>query len=173
MYADGGRPSVPPERLLKACLLIALYTVRSERQFCEQLDYNYDGVQQPTPSCASGQPFVQQLHSPLNPGGRQVEHPARSFDALAPGPALVGYGNFVRAAHSSFADLCEVPEVPRGRPAACEPEFLPRRHGRHVENYLAVNFLDAVLRDDAEALARLQPDALAGVEQLAYQLDGD
>ena len=33
-------PSVPPERLLKACLLIALYSVRSERQFCEQLDYN-------------------------------------------------------------------------------------------------------------------------------------
>ena len=40
MYADRGRPSIPPERLLKACLLIALYTVRSERQFCEQLNYN-------------------------------------------------------------------------------------------------------------------------------------
>ena len=40
MYAERGRPSVPPERLLKACLLIALYSVRSERQFCEQLDYN-------------------------------------------------------------------------------------------------------------------------------------
>jgi transposase len=40
MYADSGRPSIPPERLLKACLLIALYSVRSERQFCEQLDYN-------------------------------------------------------------------------------------------------------------------------------------
>jgi transposase len=40
MYAERGRPSIPPERLLKACLLIALYSVRSERQFCEQLDYN-------------------------------------------------------------------------------------------------------------------------------------
>lgn len=40
MYADGGRPSVPPERLLKASLLIALYSIRSERQFCEQLQYN-------------------------------------------------------------------------------------------------------------------------------------
>src|SRR6185436_566078 len=40
MYAASGRPSVPPERLLKAMLLIALYSVRSERQFCEQLDYN-------------------------------------------------------------------------------------------------------------------------------------
>ena len=40
MYADSGRPSVPPERLLKGLLLIALYSIRSERQFCEQLDYN-------------------------------------------------------------------------------------------------------------------------------------
>ncbi len=39
MYAEGGRPSIPPERLLKASLLIALYSVRSERAFCEQLDY--------------------------------------------------------------------------------------------------------------------------------------
>jgi transposase len=40
MYAEGGRQSVPPERLLKASLLMALYTVRSERMFCEQLGYN-------------------------------------------------------------------------------------------------------------------------------------
>jgi len=40
MYATTGRPSIPPERLLKSTLLMALYTVRSERLFCEQLDYN-------------------------------------------------------------------------------------------------------------------------------------
>jgi transposase len=40
MYSVTGRPSIPPERLLKATLLMALFTVRSERQFCEQLDYN-------------------------------------------------------------------------------------------------------------------------------------
>jgi transposase len=40
MYAAIGRPSVPPERLLKAQLLIALFSVRSDRQFCEQLEYN-------------------------------------------------------------------------------------------------------------------------------------
>jgi transposase len=40
MYSVVGRPSIPPERLLKASLLMALYTVRSERLFCEQLDYN-------------------------------------------------------------------------------------------------------------------------------------
>ncbi|HET9754150.1 MAG TPA: transposase, partial [Myxococcales bacterium] len=40
MYAKGGRRSVPPETLLKATLLMALYSVPSERAFCEQLDYN-------------------------------------------------------------------------------------------------------------------------------------
>jgi transposase len=40
MYADMGRPSIPPEHLLKACLLIALYSIRSERQFCERLQYD-------------------------------------------------------------------------------------------------------------------------------------
>jgi transposase len=40
MYAEIGRPSIPPERLLKASLLISLYSVRREQAFCEQLDYN-------------------------------------------------------------------------------------------------------------------------------------
>jgi transposase len=40
MYADVGRPSIPPEQLLKASLLIALYSIRSERQFCERLQYD-------------------------------------------------------------------------------------------------------------------------------------
>jgi transposase len=40
MYASTGRPSIPPERQLKAMLLMALYTVRSERMLCEQLGYN-------------------------------------------------------------------------------------------------------------------------------------
>ena len=40
MYAEEGRPSIPPERLLKASLLISLYSVRSERAFCEELDYH-------------------------------------------------------------------------------------------------------------------------------------
>jgi transposase len=39
-YADRGRPSIPPERLLRALLLQILYTVRSERLLMEQLNYN-------------------------------------------------------------------------------------------------------------------------------------
>jgi len=40
MYSDIGRPSIPPERLLRALLLQILYTIRSERMLMEQLDYN-------------------------------------------------------------------------------------------------------------------------------------
>ena len=40
LYAAGGRPSIAPERLLRALLLMVLYSVRSERQLMEQLDYN-------------------------------------------------------------------------------------------------------------------------------------
>jgi transposase len=41
MYAVMGRPSIPPERLLRALLLQVLYTVRSERLLMEHLDYNF------------------------------------------------------------------------------------------------------------------------------------
>jgi transposase len=40
LYIHFGRPSVAPEKLLRALLLQALYTIRSERQLMEQLDYN-------------------------------------------------------------------------------------------------------------------------------------
>ena len=40
LYASEGRPSIAPERLLRALLLQAFYTIRSERQLTKQLDYN-------------------------------------------------------------------------------------------------------------------------------------
>jgi transposase len=40
MYSGTGRPSIPPERLLRALLIQVLYTIRSERLLIEQLDYN-------------------------------------------------------------------------------------------------------------------------------------
>jgi len=40
MYARIGRPSVPPEQLLKATILMAMYSMRSERAFCERLNYD-------------------------------------------------------------------------------------------------------------------------------------
>jgi transposase len=40
MYASSGRSSVPPETLLKATVLMAMYSIRSERAFCERLNYD-------------------------------------------------------------------------------------------------------------------------------------
>ena len=40
IYAQAGRPSIAPEKLLRALLLQAFYSIRSERQLMEQLDYN-------------------------------------------------------------------------------------------------------------------------------------
>lgn len=40
IYASCGRPSIPPERLLRALLIQVLFSVRSERQLMEQLEYN-------------------------------------------------------------------------------------------------------------------------------------
>ena len=40
VYSDTGRPSIPPEKLLRALLLQAFYSIRSERQLMEQLDFN-------------------------------------------------------------------------------------------------------------------------------------
>jgi transposase len=40
LYSSAGRPSIPPEQLLSALLLQAVYGVRSERQLMEQLNYN-------------------------------------------------------------------------------------------------------------------------------------
>ena len=54
LYATSGRPSIPPEQLLRALLLQILYTIRSERQLIEQLDYNllfrwFVGLEMDTP----------------------------------------------------------------------------------------------------------------------------
>lgn len=40
IYAEGGRPSIPSERLLRALLLQVLFSVRSERQLMQQITYN-------------------------------------------------------------------------------------------------------------------------------------
>src|SRR5215471_3046442 len=40
MYSDLGRPSIPPEQLLRALLLQGLYTIRSERLLIEEIDYS-------------------------------------------------------------------------------------------------------------------------------------
>jgi len=51
---------------------------------------------------------------------------------------------------------------------ACEPRHIPWRRAHDIVNYLSLNFFDAILKGDAEALARLDPAVVAGIEDLTY-----
>jgi hypothetical protein len=94
MYSKVGRGSIPPERLLKASLLMALYSVRSERLFCEQLGYNQDptgrlfdwGCLQPAShgSPASGGRLTSQEGGADMPRRHGDRHPAEESEASGP-----------------------------------------------------------------------------------------
>jgi predicted dienelactone hydrolase len=98
----------------------------------------------------------------------------RPFDLLSAGASVVGLAELDDAGHITFADFCEVPrnvlEFLGGfSEEACEPRHLPWRRARDVISYLAVNFFDGVLNANAEALDRLAPERLLGIDDLAYQ----
>jgi predicted dienelactone hydrolase len=97
----------------------------------------------------------------------------RPFDLLPAGASVVGLARLADAGHFTFSDFCEVPRALLGFlggfDEACEPRHLPWRHAHDIVNYLSLNFFDAVLNDDAAALERLSPAALARIEDLVYQ----
>jgi transposase len=76
LYADEGRPSIPPEQLLKGRILMALYSVRSERLFCEQLAYNLLWLWFSGPGTGRSQLRRDRLHPQLRArafgGGRET-----------------------------------------------------------------------------------------------------
>ncbi len=95
MYATDGRPSIPPEKLLRALILQLLYSVRSERQLMEQLDYNllfrwFVGLNADEPVWDAE--HVQQ--EPRSAGGAEI---ARQFFAQIVGQA--GRGGLLSAEH--------------------------------------------------------------------------
>jgi predicted dienelactone hydrolase len=100
------------------------------------------------------------------------ENQQQPFDAMS-GVAWGLLAELEGAGHFSFSDFCEVPrdllEFLGGFDEACEPRHLPWRHAHDIVNYLALNFFDAVLKEDAEALARLAPESLAGIESLRIE----
>ena len=107
MYAKGGRPSVPPEHLLKASLLIALYSVRSERQFCERLSYdmlfrwfldlNIRGGSFDQPTFAKNRTcFFRWLPRPERPAEGRGEGPACGGRRAEPMEGLPGRAAFQR-----------------------------------------------------------------------------
>jgi transposase len=75
MYAPLGRPSIPPEKLLRASLLQAFYTIRSERQLMERLEFDllYRWFVGLSHSSASVRPHRDLgTNSPCNPGWKTI-----------------------------------------------------------------------------------------------------
>jgi predicted dienelactone hydrolase len=96
------------------------------------------------------------------------------FEALQPGPSVVAFGVLRDAGHGTFPDICDVPaevlEALAGGPVLdCGPQAIAWRYARHIIAYLAVNFFDATLNGNVEALARLAPATLAEIEDLRWQ----
>jgi len=101
-----------------------------------------------------------------------AENQLRPFTALPSGAAVVGLAELRDAGHFTFSDFCEVPRellsFLGGFDEACLPRHLPWRHAHDITNLLALRFFDATLRGDSEALALLDPEMLAGIEDLTY-----
>ena len=99
-------------------------------------------------------PFDSQQHAP--------------WDALPTGAPVVALAQLADAGHFTFSDYCEVDRellgFLGGFDEACEPRHLPWRRAHDIVNYLSLNFFDAILKGDAEALARLDPAVVAGIE---------
>ncbi|MFQ5479012.1 MAG: alpha/beta hydrolase family protein [Candidatus Binatia bacterium] len=100
-------------------------------------------------------------------------HQQRPFDLLPSGAAVVGLAKLNNAGHFTFSDFCEVPGTflafLGGAEEACEPRHLPWRYAQDITKYLALNFFDAVLNGDPEALGRLSPTVLDAFEDFEYQ----
>jgi predicted dienelactone hydrolase len=102
-----------------------------------------------------------------------ADNQQRPFNLMHSGASVVGLAQLADAGHFTFSDFCEVPRALLGFlggfDEACEPRHLPWRHAHDIVNYLSLNFFDAVLNGDADALARLSPGNLARIEDLVYQ----
>jgi predicted dienelactone hydrolase len=124
--------------------------------------------------------FFQSITAPIliQGGSLDVTTPFDSqqlapYEQLMSGANVVGLAEILGAGHFSFSDVCEVPRelvgFIGGFSEACIPEDLPWRHAHDLIDYLALNFFDATLNGDADALARLDPAAVTALGDIAYQ----
>jgi hypothetical protein len=85
----------------------------------------------------------------------------------------VGLAEIAGGGHFTFSDYCEVDRqllaALNGFEEACEPRHLPWRHAHDIVNYLGLNFFDAVLKDDAEALGRLDVDVVNAIDDVRFE----
>lgn len=98
---------------------------------------------------------------------------AAPFAGLPSGASIVALAELTEAGHFTFSDICEVPRnlvgFIGGFGEACEPRHLPWRHAHDIIDYLALNFFDATLNGDRNALRRLRPRIVASIGDLTYR----
>jgi len=96
----------------------------------------------------------------------------RAFSALPIGAEYVGLAEVLDGGHNTFTDLCELQpdilDVVGGANDGCQPWHVPWKHAHDLINYLSMNFFDAILNQNQEALDRLAPEVVGELEDLRY-----
>ena len=96
----------------------------------------------------------------------------RAFNALPIGAKYVGLAEVLDGGHNTVTDLCELQpdilDVVGGANEGCQPWHLPWKHAHDLINYLSLNFFDAILNENDEALDRLAPEVVGELEDLRY-----
>jgi transposase len=154
LYAASGRPSIPPEQLLRALLLQVLYTIRSERQLMEQLDYNllYRWFVGLTPDDAVWVPTVFTKNRDRLLGGDIAEAFFQQVRALADQQQLLSPDHFTVdgtlleawASHKSFRPIAD-PTPPPSDDDPSNPSINFRGEKRSNATHRSVTDPDARL----------------------------
>jgi len=155
LVGDGGIPTVPADPRVKAAMPQAPASPADEAY--------YPGVTVPVlivgGSIDGTTPFASQQQLP--------------YDRLSPGAAVVALAEIEGAGHFTFSDYCEVDRqllaALNGFEEACEPRHLPWRHAHDIVNYLGLNFFDAILKNDAEALGRLDAGVVNAIDDVRFE----
>jgi transposase len=167
LYSAIGRPSIPPEQLLRALLIQVLYTIRSERQLMEQLDYNllYRWFVGLAPDDAVWVPTVFTKNRDRLLEGNIAEAFFAQVTALADRHALLSHEHFTVdgtlleawASHKSFQPIDGPPPPSDGDP------------GNPSVNYRGQTRSNATHRSTTDPDTRLARKTHHGAAVLAYQ----
>jgi predicted dienelactone hydrolase len=143
-------------------------------------DARVKAIMPQAPAAPFDEAFFDAIHVPVFIVGGSIDMTTpfdgsqqRPFDLLPSGAAVVALAKLAEAGHFTFSDFCEVDRdllgFLGGFSEACEPRHMPWRHAHDIVNYFALNFFDATLNDDADALARLDPTVVHDlIENVEY-----
>jgi len=143
-------------------------------------DPRVDAILPLAPAAGFSDAFFASIHVPALIAGGSLDtttpfdgNQREPFSHLPSGASIVGLAEITDAGHFTFSDICEVPRALVGAiggfDEACQPRHIPWRQAHDLISYLALNFFDGVLRDDAAARGRLAPDVVNAIDDLTYE----